>query len=337
MPQPPKVFLSYSHDSPGHAERVLALADRLTADGVEVFFDQYDPSPAEGWPAWMEDHLEKANFVILVCTETYLRRVKRREEPGRGRGVGWEGNLLYNIIYGDLNQGERLIPILFEGGDPSHIPMPLRGYSHYMLTRFDFSDPGYEGLYRHVTGQPPTPPPARPPIKILPPRTRTATIAGPPPPSAGREGGAPESLFKVPYARNPFFTGRDALLSRLHAAITTADTRVRIWAVSGMGGVGKTQTTLEYTYRYREYYRFILWVRADSTTALSADYARIAAEVGFPSGPSCDPGEIREWFKQWLERECGYLLVLDNVDDPEAIRPRVYASSRLFAASTLAR
>jgi hypothetical protein len=321
MTQPPKVFLSYSHDSPGHADRVLALADRLTADGVEVFFDQYDPSPAEGWPVWMEDRLEKADFVILVCTETYLRRVKRREELGRGRGVGWEGNILYNIIYENLNQGERLIPILFEGGDPGHIPMPLRGYTHHILTRFDFSDPGYEGLYRHVTGQPPTPPPARPPIKTLPPRARTVQTAGVPPPSGDREGGTPGALFKVPFARNPFFTGRDELLNRLHAAITASDIPVRIWAVSGMGGVGKTQTTLEYAYRYREYYRFVLWVRADTTTALSADYAKIAAEIGFPSGASCDPGELREWFKQWLEREGGYLLVLDNVDDPEAIQP----------------
>lgn len=317
----PRVFLSYSHDSPGHVDRVLALANRLTEDGVEVFFDQYVRSPAEGWPAWMEDHLEKADFVALVCTETYLRRVRRREEPGRGLGVGWEGKLLYNLIHEDPNQGARLIPILFEGGDPAHIPMPLRGHSRYLLTRFEFSDPGYEGLYRHLTDQPPTPAPIRPAIKILPPPPRTGLAADPPRFPADQGRGIPGPLFDVPHSRNPFFTGRDDLLGRLHAAMNAADTPVRIWAVSGMGGVGKTQTTLEYAYRYRDNYRSVFWVRADSTTALSADYARIAARVGFPSGPADDPAEIRDWVKRWLESQGGYLLILDNVDDPEAIRP----------------
>ena len=31
--RPPTVFFSYSHDSPEHADRVLALSDRLRADG----------------------------------------------------------------------------------------------------------------------------------------------------------------------------------------------------------------------------------------------------------------------------------------------------------------
>ncbi len=29
----PRVFISYSHDSPVHADRVLALADELRAEG----------------------------------------------------------------------------------------------------------------------------------------------------------------------------------------------------------------------------------------------------------------------------------------------------------------
>ena len=32
---PPRVFISYSHDDPAHEERVLKLADRLCADGID--------------------------------------------------------------------------------------------------------------------------------------------------------------------------------------------------------------------------------------------------------------------------------------------------------------
>jgi SEFIR domain len=53
MPEPttPRVFISYSHDSPEHQDRVLALADQLCADGVDASIDQYEMSPPERWPA----------------------------------------------------------------------------------------------------------------------------------------------------------------------------------------------------------------------------------------------------------------------------------------------
>jgi hypothetical protein len=51
---PPKVLISYSHDSPEHADRVRELSDRLRADGIDCILDQYEVSPPEGWPLWMD-------------------------------------------------------------------------------------------------------------------------------------------------------------------------------------------------------------------------------------------------------------------------------------------
>ena len=48
---------------------------------------------------WMERQIQAADFVLIVCTETYLTRVERREHAGRGRGALWEGILIYNEIY----------------------------------------------------------------------------------------------------------------------------------------------------------------------------------------------------------------------------------------------
>lgn len=87
MDQPPRVFISYSHDSDDHAARVLALADRLRAEGIDAALDQYEISPPEGWPSWMERQVREPDFVLVVCTEIYLRRAERREEPGVGHGV----------------------------------------------------------------------------------------------------------------------------------------------------------------------------------------------------------------------------------------------------------
>jgi hypothetical protein len=78
---------------------VSRLAGRLREDGIDAEIDQYESAPAEGWPSWMERQIREADFVLLVCTETYLRRVEHREEPNKGLGVLWEANIIYNHLY----------------------------------------------------------------------------------------------------------------------------------------------------------------------------------------------------------------------------------------------
>jgi DNA polymerase III delta prime subunit len=147
---PPTLFISYSHDSRDHEDRVLALADRLRQDGVDALVDQYNTAPPEGWPLWTDREIQKADFVALVCTENYLRRVEGRENLGKGRGVLWEGRLIYNHLYTADSDVQRFIPIVFEDGARSFIPWPLRGLAYYHVSAGE----GYENFFRHVTGQP---------------------------------------------------------------------------------------------------------------------------------------------------------------------------------------
>jgi hypothetical protein len=174
MAERTRVFISYSHDSPEHERRVLDLADALRDGGLDVLLDQYvHPAPDEGWPRWMENRLDEANFVLMVCAETYRRRVMGKEQPGKGLGVRWEGNSIYNRIYNDPPSGSRFIPVLLERSEPAQTPTPVQGHTHYRIRQFDLSDPGYEGLYRHLTGQAPTPPREVGAISTLPPRPRS--------------------------------------------------------------------------------------------------------------------------------------------------------------------
>ena len=49
MDRVPRVFLSYSHDSDAHRERVLALSEPLRQDGIDTILDQYvNGAPPEG-------------------------------------------------------------------------------------------------------------------------------------------------------------------------------------------------------------------------------------------------------------------------------------------------
>jgi phospholipase C len=146
----PKVFVSYSHDSPEHEDRVLGLVGRLRNDGIDALIDQYVPAPKDGWPVWMDLEMQKADFVLLVCTNVYLRRVEGREDPGKGRGVLWEGKLIYSNLYFSDSSAQKYIPILFENCKPTDIPTPLRTMTYYSVG----TENGYDDLYRRLTNQP---------------------------------------------------------------------------------------------------------------------------------------------------------------------------------------
>jgi tetratricopeptide (TPR) repeat protein len=60
MPNAPKVFISYSHDSLEHRDRVWALSNRLRRGGIDCQIDQYEESPEKGWPQWCDDQIEEA-------------------------------------------------------------------------------------------------------------------------------------------------------------------------------------------------------------------------------------------------------------------------------------
>ena len=123
---PPKVFISYSHDDKAHEDRVLDFAERLRDDGVDAMIDQYEQSPPQGWPDWCERQIRESDFVLMVCTETYLRRVNGDEEPGVGYGVLWEARLVKQDIYGSGSVSSKYVPVLFAGGLLEHVPRPVQ-------------------------------------------------------------------------------------------------------------------------------------------------------------------------------------------------------------------
>src|SRR5436305_6310871 len=107
---PPRVFISYSHDDPAHEERVLKLADRLCADGIDARVDQYvQPFPPVGWEEWSETQVRTADFVAMVCTETDLQRFNRDAPPGIGKGVRWEAKAISALLYGEGAASPKLV------------------------------------------------------------------------------------------------------------------------------------------------------------------------------------------------------------------------------------
>ena len=68
QPNPKVFFISYSHDSPEHAYRVLALTERFRKDGLDAQLDQYVAGTLpEGWAHWMLNRLDEADFALSVA------------------------------------------------------------------------------------------------------------------------------------------------------------------------------------------------------------------------------------------------------------------------------
>ena len=134
--------------------------------------------------------------------------------------------------------------------------------------------------------------------------------------------GALPAVRNIPYPRNPYFTGREELLHRLAASLRAGET-VGIsqpQAVSGLGGVGKTQIALEYAYRYYQDYDAVLWTRADTQEALISGFVVFAALLELPVQEERDQLKIVQAVKHWLTSHTRWLLLLDNADDLTLVR-----------------
>ena len=302
----PNVFISYSHDSTEHADRVLAFANQLVAEGIDVILDQYEPAPPEGWPRWMDKHIRDANFVIMVCTETYYRRVMGEEKTGEGLGIKWEGNLIYQHIYNADTTNLRFIPVLFEYSKVEHIPTPVQGVSRY---RIDTPD-GYEDLYRQITNQPRVTKPKLGKLKSLPPRERKPDYLG-----------VKVSTAKLP-STSPDLFGREKELKALNDSWNNQD--INILSLVAWGGVGKSALVNKWLSQmakgnYRGAERVYGWSFYSQGAAegrqVSADQFIAAALTWFgdpdpTAGSPWDKGErLAEYIKQQRT-----LLILDGLE-----------------------
>ncbi len=129
--------------------------------------------------------------------------------------------------------------------------------------------------------------------------------------------------WNVPFHQNPFFTGREEILTRLRNVLehnTHTAALSQPIAVSGMGGIGKTQTAVEYAYRYREHYQAVLWLKSSTPEELAEDFAGLAQLLQLPEQQVQEQSRVIAAVKQWLETHTQWLLIFDNADDLPMVR-----------------
>jgi hypothetical protein len=132
----------------------------------------------------MDREINKAQFVLMICTEAYYRRVMGQEPPGVGLGIAWEGSLIYNYIYASGSLNTKFIPVVFRDEHVKYIPTPIQGATRYCVSTED----GYEQLYSRLIGRPPAEKPSLGKRKALPRREVKTDFAMPPPTQHGDTG-----------------------------------------------------------------------------------------------------------------------------------------------------
>src|SRR5258708_34613539 len=85
--------------------------------------------------------------------------------------------------------------------------------------------------------------------------------------------------------------------------------------ISGLGGIGKTQTALEYAYRYGGEYDAVCWVRADSTIALVSSFTELAHLLNLSEQDERDQNVIVRAVLRWFQLHEKWLLIFDNIED----------------------
>jgi hypothetical protein len=115
------------------------------------------------------------------------------------------------------------------------------------------------------------------------------------------------------HPRDDYFVGRDADMANLFKILSVSG---RLCVLSGTGGIGKTATALEYSFRHEQTYSCVFWVQAETHVGCADTFSLIATQLQLDDeGSIIDQKQLIEISRDFLEKtDKRWLLVFDNVD-----------------------
>ncbi|PQE21684.1 Kinesin light chain protein [Rutstroemia sp. NJR-2017a WRK4] len=127
-----------------------------------------------------------------------------------------------------------------------------------------------------------------------------------------------KQVFDVPQTRLSHFVGREDILERIQNVTKTSAINPSVAVLTGVGGQGKTQISLEYCYRFSHVFKGVFWIDASSEASASRSYERILKRIS-QATVSTNSTEnkflVKDILGGWKEP---WLLVFDNYDDSVA-------------------
>lgn len=167
----PVVFISYSHDTREHKMWVLEVAQQLYKAGIDIILDQWELRAGDDTAKFMERSVKRAERVLMICTETYVRKVNE----GKG-GAGYEGMIVTSEIINDQG-GAKFIPIIRQDGAHA-VPTCVSTRAWINLSAGAQFEEEMKRLITDLRKDPPPTKPTRSPTALA-----TEPMAAPEPPS----------------------------------------------------------------------------------------------------------------------------------------------------------
>ncbi|MFH1109132.1 MAG: tetratricopeptide repeat protein [Planctomycetota bacterium] len=134
--------------------------------------------------------------------------------------------------------------------------------------------------------------------------------------------------------RNTDFVGREDELRRLHEQLSQGNVAIT-HALSGEGGIGKTQLAVEYAFRHVDDYDSLWWI-GGSNDAIEASLFKLASNFDPQVPPTATPDDIRRLISSALAQG-KHLLILDSLEDAARMKGlTVTHPSRLLITTRLA-
>jgi len=332
----PTVFASYCHQDEAWKDRLVKQLRVLEREGDLEVWDDRRIAAGDDWLLEIEAAMSRARVAVLLISADFLTSgfILGKEVP--------------EILRRRENEGLRVIPVIVHPCAWTAIPWlskiqckpkdgkalasctKTKAEQHLAALALEIRDllasPGVQTLGDHETAVPEgtTPPPRPLQGSIVPGSQGFEPLAGNPP------------LHNLPYPPlGDLFTGRQEELDALEIGGTAAITQSA--AISGLGGIGKTRLAVEYAWRSGNRYTAVWFIRADSPENLRRNLAALAGPelLNLPEWEARVEERTVAAVKRWLREHPGWLMILDNVDTPEAADAVLEALPSLYIGRVL--
>jgi tetratricopeptide (TPR) repeat protein len=115
--------------------------------------------------------------------------------------------------------------------------------------------------------------------------------------------------------RNTYFTGRESILKSIESAFKQKKGVFLTQAISGLGGIGKTQIAIEYAYKYANQYNCIWLINAETQETLLGDLLKFVENKCGVDFEEATPDIVIEAVRNWTAGNSGWLFIFDNAED----------------------
>ncbi|EAS28261.3 uncharacterized protein CIMG_09465 [Coccidioides immitis RS] len=123
-----------------------------------------------------------------------------------------------------------------------------------------------------------------------------------------------EPIFEIPFDRYFSFRGRQELIESMEKYFSQcSSSQPLIYALTGLGGSGKTHSALQYALRNRFKYKTgVVYFNASSNITLRADFHRIHDRLNL-GNTSNSVDSLRRWFSN--PKNSSWLMIFDGADN----------------------